>query len=104
MDASFRLYDPLSDFRQVSFNLNINNQYFELAILSFFIPWDGQFINLFYVIFKPVEYDHIIHITPMTPMWNIVKKDLLKVFEEVCSYNNINMDNFPDVVSFINKD
>lgn len=104
MDASFRLYDPLLDFRQVSFILNINDQSFELAILSFIIPWNDENLNIFYVIFKPTEYDHVIHLTPMTPMWNVAKKDLERIFKEVCSYDNLNIDDFPEVVSFINKD
>lgn len=95
-----RLYDPLLDFRQVSFELNINNQKYELAILSFLTQID----TFFYSIFKPTEYDHVIHLSTATDRWNIVKGDFFQIFKEVCQYNNINMNDYPDILSFINKE
>jgi hypothetical protein len=97
MVGNDRLYDPLLDYRQISFCVSINDQDFELAILSF--NFSGT--TLFYTIFKPTEYNHIIHMSPITEMWKVAKNDFSQIFNEVCSYNNLNIEDFQDIVSFI---
>lgn len=94
-----RLYTPETDFRQVSFNMELDNQNFELAILSLYYNND----TLFYVIFKPVDYNHIIHLTPITSSWRVVCHDFKKVFDEVCSYYNINENIYPNIVDFFEQ-
>lgn len=94
-----KLYDPARDFRQVSFNMNLSNQNFELAILSV-VTGEKMF---FYAIFKPEEYDHVIHITPLSYSWNETVKLLENIFNQVCDYFKVDRKNFQDIIIFLSQ-
>ena len=94
-----KLYDPKRDFRQVSFKINLNNQNFELAILSI-VANDQMF---FYAIFKPDEYDHIIHISPPSLSWTETVNSFSTIFNEVCNYFNVQPESHNEIVNFISN-
>ena len=94
-----KLYDPARDFRQASFQMTLNDQNFELAILSV-VANDKMF---FYAIFKPEEYDHVIHITPLSSSWNETVVSLASIFNQVCDYFKVDRKNFQQVIDFLPK-
>ena len=56
------------------------------------------------MVFKPKEYNHIIHMTLPTKMWTELIGNLETIFNEVCNYNNVSQSDYPEIVDFINKD
>ena len=94
-----KLYDPSRDFRHVTFNLNLNNQDFELALLSV----EASEKMFFYTIFKPTEYEHIIHLSPPSMSWTESIASFNQIFKEVCRYFNVQESGFPEILSFISS-
>ena len=94
-----KLYDPSRDFRHTEFNLNLNNQDFELVLLS--VTADNKMF--FYTIFKPKEYEHIIHMSPVSSSWSESISGFNQIFKEVCNYFKIDEKAYPQIVLFINS-
>jgi len=94
-----KLYDPSKDFRHVSFSLKLNNQDFDLALLSV----EANEKMFFYTIFKPTEYEHIINISSPSMSWMEAITSFNQIFKEVCKYFNVEESVFPEVLSFISS-
>jgi hypothetical protein len=87
----------LTDYRLKKFILTANEQDYELAISSIM---SGEHIS-FYTIFKPVDYDHIIYMSAFTKSWTTAKVIFKEIANQVISNYNINIEDYPELSSFI---
>jgi hypothetical protein len=92
-----KLYDPAKDLKQASFKLNLNNQDFDFSIMSL-VSNDQIF---FYVVFKPLEYDHIINMSQPSSSWSHTAATFASIFQEICNQYNINKGQYPEIENFI---
>ncbi len=90
----------LSDYRIKKFFIDSNDQRYELSI-SNIIGSHGQ--QAFYTIFKPVEHDHIIYMSGFTTSWNSAKKIFKDIVLHMSEKYNVNVEDYPELQSFISK-
>lgn len=87
----------LTDYRVVSFIVEANGQKYELAINQIYI---SDKITMFYTIFKPDEYDHIIFMSTFTQSWVKAKQIFKDVVLQMEERYGINREDYPELSSF----
>jgi hypothetical protein len=88
----------LTDYRVVSFIVESNDQQYELAINQIYISSE---ITMFYTIFKPNEYDHIIFMSSFTQSWVKAKQIFKDVVAQIEQSYGIVVEDYPDLALFI---